>query len=326
MATVVPPGIEQVVIPSLVYREALATIAMTEIDEKQLHFYIFGQGISFSLSPAIHTAVFRHYALPHTYEIAQTENVDQVAHLIEMPNFGGASVTMPHKLAVHKFCDKITSDAIAIGAINTLIVEKASHPTAQRRIIGANTDWSGLVSLISVRYSDVSVKPRTGLVIGAGGAARAAIYALHMAGVQKIVLVNRTRSNAESVAQHFEALFRVTVLDSLQALCEKPELAPEVIIGTIPADTTKVDDFPSGIFARSKGICMDMSYKPRITPLLRKAAGRDGWTKVTGVEILLSQASDQSQMWLQNPAPDEEMKKALDLGEKNLAQRSESVL
>ncbi len=313
MATVLPRVTEQAAVPSSMGKETAIVTASTALDKEQQRFYIFGQGISFSLSPQIHSAAFKHYGLPHTYEIVQTATVDEVAHLVEMRDFGGASVTMPHKLKVGKFCDEITQDAKAIGAINTLVVEKNIETPKKRRIIGDNTDWSGLVSLINDRYPKGSMKPRVGLVIGAGGAARAALYALNKAGISEIAIVNRTRSSAESVALHFSPFFKVTVLDSLQELSERPDLVPEVIIGTIPADTTEANDFPNELFAGPRGICMDMSYKPRITPLLSKAVVANGWSVVTGVEILLSQASDQSRIWLGRPAPNNEMRKALDM-------------
>lgn len=129
----------------------------TTAEPRKRCFHIFGHGISFSKSPAIHTAAFRHYGLSYTYDIQETKSIDEVAHLIHNASFGGASVTMPHKLAVHKFCGELTETAGRIGPVNTLIV-RAPAPTGSggRRdergraavLLGDNTDWAGLHRII----------------------------------------------------------------------------------------------------------------------------------------------------------------------------------
>lgn len=143
-------------------------------------FWIFGQGISFSMSPTIHGAGFAHYNLPHTYKIHQTKTVEELRSLITSPEFGGASVTMPHKLAIAMYCSEITEDAKIIGAVNTLIRDE----TKDGHLIGENTDWSGLASILQDKRRRTSKRLDIGLVIGAGGASRAALYALHKCGVK----------------------------------------------------------------------------------------------------------------------------------------------
>jgi shikimate-5-dehydrogenase len=274
------------------------------------HFYIFGSNISFSKSPILHQAAFKHHKLPHTYEIHQTPSIEPLATLISAPNFGGASVTMPHKLSISTYCSEISSDAKIIGAINTLVV---IHDDSRKRIglRGDNSDWSGLISCLNSKGKDILGEARTGLVIGAGGASRAALYAFFKLGIRDIYLVNRTQSNAERIAQEFSALFPITVLPNIKAV-EEHGVKPEIIIGTIPADVTSVEDFSGSLFAAGKGICVDMAYKPRDTPLLKVAMGREGWATVTGVEVLLAQAFVQSELWLGLPAPKEEMARALE--------------
>ncbi len=218
---------------------------------------------------------------------------------------------MPHKLQVSKFCDEISSEAKAIGAINTLIV--SDDPQSRRRkILGDNTDWSGLVDIIMSK-SPPSPHAKSGLVIGAGGASRAALYALHQTGVKTIYLTNRTLSAAQKIAQDFAPLFNITVLGDVNALGKKSEIesGPDIIIGTIPAEKTHVKDFPSSLFSREKGLCIDMSYKPRSTPLLKAAARNSGWVGITGVQVLLAQAFDQSELWTGLKAPREVMTEAL---------------
>ncbi|ETS73323.1 hypothetical protein PFICI_14928 [Pestalotiopsis fici W106-1] len=255
------------------------------------NFHIFGNGISFSISPTIHNTGFKHYGLPHFYDIQEIESMDDAAGFVNAPDFGGASVTMPHKLEAHKFCQEQTESARLIGAINTLIVSENRDGT--RKIIGDNTDWSGLHSIITSHYHEIgSDPPRAGLVIGAGGAARAALYAIHRSGIEHIYLVNRTLSTAEKVRDAFKSSFEITVVPALQQLPEKPG----VIIGTVPAETTSEKDFQN-LFADDGGLCIEMSYKPPHTPLMAVAEQHPGWRTLSGVDVLLAQAFDQFRLW-----------------------------
>lgn len=265
-------------------------------------FHIFGSGISFSISPTIHNAGFQHYGLPFTYDIRESASIDDVEGLIADEKLGGASVTMPHKLHVHKFCTEQTDTAQLIGAINTLVIKDADKG---RIVTGDNTDWSGLHTIITDYSKEAPQTPTVGLVIGAGGASRAALYAMHRAGIRYIYLVNRTQSVAEKVKEDFSPVFEVTILPSLHEL---PRM-PDVIIGTVPATVTTEDQFAS-IFG-SSGLCIEMAYKPRQTPLLNVAQRHEGWRTVTGLEVLLAQGFDQFRLWTGLEPPKEKMTEAV---------------
>ncbi|CAK7205130.1 hypothetical protein SEUCBS139899_007895 [Sporothrix eucalyptigena] len=268
----------------------------TRLPSKEFH--IFGNGISFSISPTIHNAGFQHDGLPFVYDIRESASIDDVAELIGRDTFGGASVTMPHKLHVHKYCDRLTETARRIGAINTLVV---SSDGGQRIITGDNTDWSGLCSIMNGYIKNANQLPQSGLVIGAGGASRAALYALHKSGVKAIYLVNRTLSVAEAVQDTFAGQFTITILRSLDDLAE----LPDIIVGTVPADKTTEEQF-ANLFGPA-GLCIDMSYKPRKTPLLAVAQSHPGWETVTGLQVLLTQAFDQYQLWTGKEPPKKAM-------------------
>ena len=238
--------------------------------------------------------------------------MDELSYVISAPSFGGASVTMPHKLGIGRLCDTVTEQARVIGAVNTLIVSDGDELLKRRKVIGDNTDWSGLVACLQSRGEGVVEHAKTGLVIGAGGASRAALYALHKLGVGDIFLVNRTRSTAEKIARDFSPLFNIIVLSNLAEIDEMGNCRPDIIIGTIPADQTTVDDFPVELFSNEKGICVDMAYKPRLTNLLIAAGKFSGWLTVAGVEVLLEQAFDQNHLWLGLPVPKDFMIQALE--------------
>jgi shikimate-5-dehydrogenase len=264
-------------------------------------FYIFGQGISFSMSPVIHSAAFKYHSLPHTYEILQTKTVEELSDVISSPDFGGASVTMPHKLLISSYCSSVSSHASKIGAVNTLILSPPEPKSNKRQVTGDNTDWSGLVACLKTKGAGIIENAASALVIGAGGASRAALYALYQLGIPNIFLVNRTRYKAEKIAADYASLFHITVISSLSEI--HVGLKPDIIIGTIPALSTCEEDFPKLLFERKQGVCVDMAYKPRETPLLKVAGKHTGWIIITGVEVLLEQAFGQSELWLGRPAP-----------------------
>lgn len=252
------------------------------------NFHIFGKGISFNISPTIHNAGFKYHGLPFNYTICESASIDKVASLIADDRFGGASVTMPHKLQVQKYCNKQTRTALLIGAVNTLIVRDDG---GNRTITGDNTDWSGLYSIIVSQSKKTQWQLDSGLVIGVGGVSRAALYSMYKAGIKRSYLINRVLATAEKVMQNLSQTFEIKVVAKLEDLPEKPD----IIIGTVPAESTTDDQFAS-LFGH-RGLCIDMSYKPRQTPLLRLAQSHQGWVTVTGVEVLLAQAFDQFALW-----------------------------
>ena len=217
---------------------------------------------------------------------------------------------MPHKLAVHKFCDEVTDHTRRIGAVNTLIVPQEDGASASRRLfVGDSTDWAGLHKIIKKQTHSWPRRPHIGLVTGAGGASRAVVYTLHQSGVNRIFIFNLTVANAEKIARDFQDLARVSVVPSLDSLRE----APDVIIGTIPADRAREDDFDNcGLFGKSPGLCIDMSYKPRPMPLLAVAERRADWDTVEGFAVLLHQAFTQFELWTGLPAPKEVMNQEID--------------
>ncbi|KAE8382310.1 hypothetical protein BDV26DRAFT_299701 [Aspergillus bertholletiae] len=272
------------------------------------HYHIFGQGISQSLSPTIHNAAFAHYGLPHRYDIKACNSLQDVKPLIDDPAFGGSSVTMPHKLSAGEFCVQVAESAMRLGAINTLIARSidAGDGTLKREIYGENTDWSGLYSLIKEHALEEG--KQVGLVIGAGGAARAGVYAMAQAGVKRIYVGNRTLAKAEQLAKDFEDLCQVVPLQFPSILPE----APDVIIGTIPGDAMPQESF-MGMFDKKKGLCIEMAYKPRVTNLLAVAREKPTWTTADGVEVLLRQGFEQFKLWTGLDAPQAVMRKAVEV-------------
>jgi shikimate-5-dehydrogenase len=296
--------------PTKIARMSEPATTETSQQEQQQNLYIFGKGISFSKSPHMHNAAFAHHNLSHShhYSIREVDSVSDCGPFIRSADFKGASVTMPYKLSVARFCDQVTDEARLMGAVNTLSVGRSSD--GKRVVRGDNTDWSGLLQCIQTRYPgyDAAKPPKVGWVIGAGGASRAAVYALHRAGVQHIYISNRTFSRAAKIAEDFEGLFRVVPVGEWEEMNAHPA---DVIIGTVPADTVDDAQFAGVGWKGEGGLCIDMSYKPRVTPLMRIARRQEGWATANGLDALLEQGLIQYEIWTGLEAPRVVMSQAI---------------
>ncbi|KIW04199.1 3-dehydroquinate dehydratase, type I [Verruconis gallopava] len=181
---------------------------------EEMYFGIYGSGILLSLSPAMHEAAYRLSGMPHSYKLFQNTSLSQLDELMGDPSFGGASITSPFKVDVVKRIQFLSPSAKAIKAVNTIIPLRSSHASAlldrNRRgpivaLYGENTDWIGIRTCIRDNLSPINAIGRnsSGLILGAGGMARAAMYAMVQLGVRKIYIFNRTREHAEVLIKQF---------------------------------------------------------------------------------------------------------------------------
>jgi pentafunctional AROM polypeptide len=277
------------------------------------NFYIFGTPIAHSMSPTLHNTAFTALGLPHVYRLFETPTVgEEIKQVIKDPSFGGASVTIPFKLDVIPLLDALSPAARSIGAVNTIV------PLATGELYGDNTDYLGIVASIRTRAPGLALGDLpAALVIGAGGTARAAVYALKMMGTRDIYVFNRTAGKAEVLVSAFqggdEGASRVRVVTELGGTWPEAGVSPSVIISTVPADATTTSQTPStpaihlppSLFDASiQGVVIDMAYKPSQTPLLQLAAETaPGWARVRGVEVLLEQGYVQFEKWTGRRCP-----------------------
>lgn len=208
--------------PQITSRDAMRALFQSYILDP-LQFYVLGANVAYSLSPAMHNAAFRHCGMSHTYSIPESHSLAALDHLGRDPQFGGASVVQPWRVEVFQRLAAKSRHAEAIGAVNTImplrgradgtifpLQEQASRRNQAGPVLGwygENTDWVGMMSCISRNLAPRNaITPKTtGLVIGAGGMARAAIYAMLRLGCRKVFVFNRTLSRAEEVAYHFNS-------------------------------------------------------------------------------------------------------------------------
>ncbi|KIM92599.1 hypothetical protein OIDMADRAFT_139391 [Oidiodendron maius Zn] len=306
-----------------------------------LHFYVFGAGVSQSLAPAMYNAAYRICGLRHDNRKYVTTSISDIWKVSQDTHFGGAIISWPFKVS---FLEKVAATSVHaqnIGAINTLIPLRASkdgeelplrsqiaHRGRAGPVIGFygdNTDWAGLLTCITRNLAPRNViqpSKTTGLVIGAGGMARAAIYALLQLGCRQVLLYNRTLENAENVANHFRSWLtregRKTQEVNVLGCIEDPwptNLNPAtIIVSCIPAYGFRDVGIPlHWLSSPSGGLVIEMAYWPLNTPFLRavrnlrKQTGQR-WVIVDGLEILPEQGIAQFEWLTGRKAPRRQMR------------------
>ena len=290
-----------------------------EIETKQ--YSLFGSPISASRSPALHNSLFQQMGLPHTYGLMETIDASALSDLIRAPNFGGASVTIPLKLEVMSLLDEVAEDARIIGAVNTIVpvattstsnvhaksVNDVNGTPNSARLIGYNTDYIGISACLRAAGATLPTADygQSGLVIGGGGTARAAIFALRSMGYTPIYLLARNAAKIQSVVASFPAEFDIRIITSADEIDAEMGI-PRVAVGTIPADkpidatlsSTLEQIFTAATNTSRDEICvlLEMAYKPSITALMNMAS-QAGWTTVPGLEALVQQGMEQFRLW-----------------------------
>lgn len=227
-----------------------------------LHFRVLGASVDYSLSPAMHNAAFHFLGMYHTYDTQQTSRMGDLLSSVNEA-FGGASITLPFKSEVLRLLDSMSDAARVIRAVNTVLPRRYGakldgsdalskhHRNRAGTVLGLhgeNTDEIALRTSIARHLSAANtiVSSTTALVVGAGGMAKAAIYALCQLGLERIFVWNRTTSKAIEVAQHFNESMprsqvmpgpRVRVLESLDSPWPESVRQPSIVVCTPPVHT-----------------------------------------------------------------------------------------
>ena len=302
--------------PSLPFKAAPGQLSASEIrkglslmgEMKAKKFAIFGCPVSASRSPVLQNTLFAQMGLPHEYGRLETTNVEDVRDFIRSPDFGGASVTIPLKLDIVPLLDEVAQEAEIIGAVNTIVpVDNSKDKPA--RLVGYNTDWQGMV--LSLRNAGVNdaAGDSSAAVIGGGGTARAAIYALHSMGYSPIYIFGRSPAKLHGMVSSFPSSYNIRVVEESAKL----DTVPNVAIGTIPGDkpidpamretlchlfdrTEEADPDRVKSIDKSPRVLLEMAYKPTVTPLMQLASD-SGWDTVPGLEALVGQGVFQFKHW-----------------------------
>jgi shikimate dehydrogenase len=203
------------------------------------------------------------------------------------------AISIPHKEAALAELDEVDDTAREIGAVNTATLREG-------RWLGSNTDWLGLVRALE---RETALGGRRAVVLGAGGAARAAVFGLRRRGASVVVL-NRTESRARTLADALGA----DGAGPLEALADTPH---DVLVHTTSVGL-KGDASPVSADALRPGsVVLDAVYEPERTRLLRDAEERGART-VSGKWMLVHQAAEQIRLWTGREAPIDVLAQAFD--------------
>jgi shikimate dehydrogenase len=258
---------------------------------------VAGWPVAHSRSPAIQNAALAAAGLGGGWRYLKLplppERFAETVRALPAAGFRGINVTIPHKEAALALADEVTPTAAAVGAANTLTFLESGA------ILADNTDVPGLLEALPV-----DVAGMTALVLGAGGAARAAVHALLGAGAADVMVWNRTRARAERL-----------VADLGGRVIDAPEAAALVVNCTSVGMSETDPSFKSlPLQADTLGVgtyVADMVYRAGDTPLLAEAKRR-GAAVVTGLEILIAQGAASFERWTGMTASREAMRAAVD--------------
>jgi shikimate dehydrogenase len=253
----------------------------------------------------MHQAAFDALGIDATYELwdrAPMELADAVTEL-RTDAFLGANVTIPHKERVVPLVDRLTEEAHATGAVNTITREG-------KRLIGHNTDVPGFKVALD-RLVGKQKMPRQAVVLGAGGGARAVVYGLITEGFLRIIVFNRHLHRAETMVKHFgrsAAHMELRAMPWHESIIEAELAKAKVLVNATSVGlTSDVSPIPAETL-NPELMVLDLIYAR--TRLLRDAAAA-GCTVADGELMLLNQGAAAFTLWTGQPAPLELMQERL---------------
>jgi 3-dehydroquinate dehydratase/shikimate dehydrogenase len=271
-------------------RTLIETYRIDQVDAATKVYGVAGNPIKSSLSPIMMNTAFRRETVNAVYLALQATKVSDLLKLVQEIPIQGLSVTMPHKQEIMQYLEKTDPLSAKIGACNTVLRAQDG------KLYGFNTDVAGIIGPLEKRMPLRGTKV---LVLGAGGAARAAVFGLRDKGAEVFIL-NRTAETAQKLARQ-----------SGSKSIKKDALAKtsfDVVVNATPigmAGQKGAQMLEAKDLANTR-LVFDLVYNPLETPLIRLAR-QQGIGFITGVEMFVQQGARQFEIWTGKPAPEEEM-------------------
>ncbi len=249
---------------------------------------VCGWPVAHSRSPLIHGYWLRALGIEGAYERFAVSPGAFLAFAasIGLDRLVGANVTVPHKEAAFAACDRLAADAKGSGAVNTLWRENGA-------LCGDNTDVAGFLANLEAGAPGWRQDAGTAVVLGAGGAACAIVYALLSRGLERVAIVNRTAGRAEALAARFGRAAKAAPWRELPRwLAEADILVNTTTLGMAGHAPLAIDLAPM----KKTAVVSDIVYIPLATPLIEAARRRD-LKAVEGLGMLLHQATPGFERW-----------------------------
>jgi len=273
---------------------------------------LLGDPVQHSLSPRMHAAAFQACGLRWAYVAfrVRPEDLPEAVAGLRALGFAGANVTIPHKVAVLELLDELDASARRCGAANTLVFR------TDGRSAGYNTDVAGMRRALA--EAGVEVRGLHAVVLGAGGAARAACAALGEGKARRVVVLGRRRDTAQAVCARMRQEFPTTDFAALgfDPACVRAALqGADLVVNATPVGMhPRGEDSPvaEAAWLRPGQVVFDMVYNPLRTRLLQLAR-QAGARTVGGLSMLVHQGAEAFELWTGLSAPIDAMKRAVGL-------------
>jgi 3-dehydroquinate dehydratase/shikimate dehydrogenase len=260
-----------------------------QVDPATRVYGVAGDPVAHSLSPTIMNAAFRRENVNAVYLPLHAKTLKDLLKCVRDIPIHGLSITMPYKEAILPYLDNTDAHTTKIGACNTVVRGQDG------KLYGFNTDTSGVVRPLERRLSTITDAKI--LVLGAGGAARAAVFGLKERGAEVFIL-NRSLPPAQKLARraHARSLKRADL----------KKYAFDVIVNATPVGMNNSRETPLQEKEINARFVFDMIYDPGETRLLKLAKER-GAQIIPGIEMFVHQAARQFEIWTGKPAPQDDM-------------------
>ena len=270
-------------------RTLFDTYRIDQVDAATKIYGVAGNPVTHSLSPLMLNTAFRRETLNAVYLALQSSSVEDLLRLVQEIPIQGLSITMPLKQEILPHLERMDPLSKKIGACNTVL------RAADGKLYGFNTDVAGIVGPLEKR---LSLRDAKVLVLGAGGAARAAVFGVRDKGAE-VFIANRTHETAQKLARQAQAKALRRELIAKNRF--------DVIVNATPVGMaghpTQTPLTPEELNTR---LVFDLVYNPLETPLLR-AARLANIPIITGLEMFVHQGARQFEIWTGKQAPEEEM-------------------
>ena len=265
-------------------------------------FAVIGDPIDHSLSPTIHNAAYRQLGLECTYIAYRIPKgqLDVEIDSLKKIKISGFNVTIPHKINVMEYLDELDENCKTIGACNTVINDDGN-------LKGYNTDMDGFLEPIKNR--NISIQDSNILLFGAGGAARAIIAGLAKEKSRHVTIVNRTTEHGLQLKEFSGSIGLNSKVKTIEEMNEFHADYDLIINSSSLGLKDESTPIPIKII-NQETVVYDIVYKPVNTELIKESKKKNAEI-IYGYEMLLGQAVRSFEIWLEQKAPYDEMKKAL---------------
>ncbi|HXX61709.1 MAG TPA: shikimate dehydrogenase [Candidatus Sulfotelmatobacter sp.] len=277
---------------------------------------LIGHPVAHSMSATMQQAAFDAAGLDVQYELLDRTPLQLAATVEELRDeaYLGANVTIPHKERVAPLMDRVADEAQATGAVNTVTREG-------KRLIGHNTDVGAFRVALDSLVGRQKM-PRTAVVLGAGGGARAVVHGLITEGFQRIIVFNRHLHRAENLVRFFgrsAAHMELKAMPWHESVIEAELAKAKVLVNASAVGLgTDVSPIPAELLPPEM-LVLDLIYTPRETRLLRDAKAAGAAATMNGELMLLHQGAAAFRLWTGQEPPLDLMRERLDEAERSTA-------